>query len=116
VTTPFDLSHRTGSANGPYQPVRRRALPRAVPGENVARVSAACSPRVIEIAEQVEQATASLAGASVRLKSRVQVADLPEKPAGEEPPDLLYALWRYLAGDVGANAIRVTDVSDREDY
>jgi hypothetical protein len=50
------------------------------------------------------------------LKSRVQVADLPEKPAGEEPPDLLYALRRYLAGDVGANAIRVTDVSDREDY
>jgi hypothetical protein len=69
-----------------------------------------------EIAEQVEQATASLAGASVRLKSRVQVADLPEKPPGEETPDLLYALRLYLTGDVGANAIRVTDVSDREDY
>jgi hypothetical protein len=69
-----------------------------------------------EIAEHVEQAAASLAGASVQLKSRVQVADLPKKPAGEKTPDLLYALRLYLTGDVEAYAIRVTDVSDHEDY
>ena len=69
-----------------------------------------------EIAEQVEQATASLAGESVRLKSRVQVADLPEKQEGDDTPDILYALRLYLTGEEEANAIRVTDVSDGEDY
>lgn len=69
-----------------------------------------------EFAEQIEQATASLTGASVRLKSRVQVADLPEKQEGDDTPDLLYALRLYLTGEEEANAIRVTDVSDGEDY
>jgi hypothetical protein len=67
-----------------------------------------------ELAEQVERATAFIAQASVRLESRVQV-DLPEKPEGEDTPDLLYALRLYLTGDVGANAIRVTGVNDGQD-
>jgi hypothetical protein len=68
-----------------------------------------------ELAEQVERATALIAQASVRLESRVQVANLPEKPEGEDTPDLLYALRLYLTGDVGADAIRVTSVSHGED-
>jgi hypothetical protein len=68
-----------------------------------------------ELAEQVERATAFVAQASVRLESRVQVANLPEKPEGEDTPDLLYALRLYLTGDVGANAIRVTGVNDEND-
>ncbi|HTZ28333.1 MAG TPA: hypothetical protein VMC83_30330 [Streptosporangiaceae bacterium] len=67
-----------------------------------------------ELAEQVERATAIIAQASVRLESRVQV-NLPEKPEGEDTPDLLYALRLYLTGDVGANAIQVTGVNDAED-
>ncbi len=68
-----------------------------------------------ELAEQVERATAFVAQTSVRLESRVQVANLPEKPEGEDTPDLLYALRLYLTGDVGANAIRVTGVNDEND-
>ena len=68
-----------------------------------------------ELAEQVERATAFIAQESVRLKSRVQVANLPEKPESEDTPDLLYALRLYLTGDVGANAIRVTGVNDGGD-
>jgi predicted transcriptional regulator len=68
-----------------------------------------------ELAEQVERAIALIAQACVRLKSRVQVANLSEKPEGEDTPDLLYALRLYLAGDVGANAIRVTGVNHGED-
>jgi hypothetical protein len=64
-----------------------------------------------ELAEQVERATAFIAQASVRLESRVQVANLSQKPEGEDTPDLLYALRLYLTGDVGANAIRVTGVN-----
>lgn len=68
-----------------------------------------------ELAEQVERATALIAQASVRLESRVQVANLPEKPEGDDTPDLLYALRLYLTGDQGADAIRVTSVSHGED-
>jgi hypothetical protein len=68
-----------------------------------------------ELAGQVEQATAFIAQASVQLESRVQVANLPEKPEGEDTPDLLYALRLYLTGDTGANAIRVTGVNDDDD-
>jgi len=67
-----------------------------------------------ELAEQVERATDLTAQASVRLESRVQVANLPQKPEGENTPDLLYALRLYLTGDVGANAIRVTGVNHGE--
>jgi hypothetical protein len=68
-----------------------------------------------ELAEQVERAAAFIAQASVRLESRVQIANLPEKPEGEDTPDLLYALLLYLTGDVGADAIRVTGVNDEDD-
>lgn len=67
-----------------------------------------------ELAEQVERAISFFAQASVRLESRVQVANLPAKPEGEDTPDLLYALRLYLTGDVGADAIRVTGVNDGE--
>lgn len=40
-----------------------------------------------EVAEQVERATAFIVQRSVRLKSRVQIASLPDKPAGEDTPD-----------------------------
>jgi hypothetical protein len=66
------------------------------------------------LAEQVERVTAFIAHASVRVESRIQVANLPEKPEGEDTPDLLYALRLYLTGDVGANAIRVTGVNDED--
>ena len=68
-----------------------------------------------ELAEQVELATAFVAQTSVRSESRVQVADLPEKPEGEDTPDLLYALRLDLTGDLGANARRVTGVTDEND-
>jgi hypothetical protein len=67
-----------------------------------------------EFAEQVELATDFFAQPSVQLKSRVQVADLPEKPEGDDTPDLLYALRLYLTGEDGANAIRVTGVNEDE--
>jgi hypothetical protein len=67
------------------------------------------------LAEQIERSAALIARSSVRLESRVEVANLPDKPEGESTPDLLYALRLYLTGDVGADAIRVTGVNDGED-
>lgn len=66
-------------------------------------------------AEQVELSTALIARSGFELRSRVEIADLPEKSEGDTTPDLLYALRLYLTGDVGANAIRVTGVNDGED-
>lgn len=67
------------------------------------------------LAEQVERAATLLAQARFPIESRVQVASLPEKPVGDDTPDLLFALRLYLTGDVGANAIRVTGINDGED-
>lgn len=67
------------------------------------------------LAEQVEQTAAFVTQKRLPVESRVQIANLPEKPAGDNTPDLLYALRLYLAGGEGANAIRVTGVADRED-
>ena len=67
------------------------------------------------LAEQVERAATLLAQARFPIESRVQVASLPEKPVGDDTPDLLFAVRLYLTGDVGANAIRVTGINDGED-
>lgn len=66
-------------------------------------------------ADQVELAVGLVARSGLPMRSRVEIADLPEKPEGDKTPDLLYALRLYLTGDVGANAIRVTGVVDGED-
>ena len=66
-------------------------------------------------AEQVELSTALIARSGHEVRSRVEIADLPEKPEGDSTPDLLYALRLFLIGDVGAYAIRVTGVNDGED-
>jgi hypothetical protein len=67
------------------------------------------------LADQVEAAVALVERSGVEVRSRVEIADLPDKPEGDSTPDLLFALRLYLTGDVGANAIRVTGVSDGED-
>jgi hypothetical protein len=63
---------------------------------------------------QVEAAVAFVERSGLAVWSRVEIADLPEKPEGDTTPDLLYAIRLYLTGDVGANAIRVTGVVDGE--
>lgn len=68
-----------------------------------------------DLADQIDRLTELILTSPFPLESRVQVANLPEKPEGDETPDLLYALRLYLTGDVGANAIRVTGVNDGED-
>ena len=68
---------------------------------------------VRDLAEQTEQVITFIARSPFSLESRVQVANLPGKPEGDDTPDLLFALRLYLTGDIGANAIRVTGV--RED-
>lgn len=67
------------------------------------------------LALSVEAVAAAVERSGLELWSRVQVGGLPEKPAGDRTPDLLYALRLYLTGDVGANAIRVTGVLDGDD-
>ena len=67
-----------------------------------------------QLADQIEIAADRIAAGAPPLQSRVAVANLPEKPEGDNTPDLLYALRLYLTGDVGANAIRVTGVNDSE--
>lgn len=67
------------------------------------------------LADQIERVIDRISMSPLPLLSRVQVANLPEKPEGDDTPDLLYALRLYLTGDVGANAIRVTGVNDGED-
>jgi len=67
------------------------------------------------LADQVEAAVALVERSGFEVRSRVEIADLPDKPEGDSTPDLLFALRLYLTGDVGANAIRVTGVSDGED-
>jgi len=66
-------------------------------------------------AKQVERSTALIERSGLEVRSRVEIADLPEKPEGDTTPDLLYALRLFLTGDVGAYAIRVTGVNDGED-
>lgn len=67
------------------------------------------------LADQVEAVVALVARSGFEVRSRVEVANLPDKPEGDSTPDLLFALRLYLTGDVGANAIRVTGVNDGED-
>jgi hypothetical protein len=67
------------------------------------------------LAEQVEATLAAVARAGFPVRSRVEISNIPDKPEGETTPDLLYALRLYLTGDVGANAIRVTGVTDGVD-
>ncbi len=67
------------------------------------------------LADQVEQAVGLVERSGLAMRSRVEIAGLPDKPKGDKTPDLLYALRLYLTGDVGANAIRVTGVLDGED-
>lgn len=67
------------------------------------------------LADQVELAAGLAERSGLALRSRVEIADLPDKPEGDRTPDLLYALRLYLTGDVGASAIRVTGVLDSEE-
>ena len=67
----------------------------------------------VELAKLVEHVTELVAQSNVSLFSRVQLSI--EKPEGDRTPDLLYALYLYLTGDDGVNAIHITSVSDRED-
>jgi hypothetical protein len=68
-----------------------------------------------DFASQVEAAATLVELSGLEIRSRVELADLPEKPEGDTTPDLLYALRLYLTGDVGAHAIRVTGVNEGED-
>jgi hypothetical protein len=65
-----------------------------------------------ELAKQVENVVKICAQSRFPLFSRVQL-DV-KKPKGDHIPDLLYALRLYLTGDDGANAIRITGVSDND--
>lgn len=65
-----------------------------------------------DFAYQVEAAATLVERSGLEIRSRVELADLPEKPEGDTTPDLLYALRLYLTGDVGAHAIRVAGVND----
>ena len=67
------------------------------------------------LADEVEQAVGLVERSGLAMRSRVEIADLPDKPEDDKTPDLLYALRLYLTGDVGANAIRVTGVLEGED-
>ena len=67
------------------------------------------------LADQIERAASLIDRSGVLPRSRVEIADLPDKPEGDTTPDLLYALRLFLIGDVGANAIRVTGVLDGDD-
>ncbi|MDR2596001.1 MAG: DUF2357 domain-containing protein [Treponema sp.] len=65
-----------------------------------------------ELADQVENVVGICAQSRIRLFSRIQL-DIP-KPEGDRTPPLLYALRQYLTGDGGANAIRITGVSNND--
>lgn len=67
------------------------------------------------LAEEVDVTAALIERSGLEVRSRVEIADLPEKSEGDSTPDLLYALRLYLTGDVGAYAIRVTGVNDGEE-
>lgn len=66
-----------------------------------------------ELANQVERVAEIVAQSNVTLFSRVQINI--QKPEGDHrTPDLLYALRLFLTGDDGANAIRISSVSDSD--
>lgn len=65
-----------------------------------------------KLARQVELVTEIITKSNVLLFSRVQL-NLQKTP-GDRTPDLLYALRLYLTGDVGADAIHITSVSDSD--
>jgi hypothetical protein len=65
-----------------------------------------------QLAKQVERVAEIIVQEKIPLFSRVQLNI--EKPAGDDTPDLLYALRLYLTGDDGANAIHITSVSDND--
>jgi len=67
-----------------------------------------------DLASAVEDAASLVDRSGLEIRSRVELADLPDKPEGDTTPDLLYALRLYLTGDVGADAIRVTGVNDSD--
>ena len=68
-----------------------------------------------ELAQQVEHVAEIVFNSHKGLYSRVRLGNLPAKLAGDQTPDLLYALRLYLTGDAGADAIRITGVSDNDD-
>lgn len=68
-----------------------------------------------ELARQVEKVAEIIADSNKVLYSRVQLVNLPPKQEGDRTPDLLYALRLYLTNDVGANAIRITGISDSDE-
>jgi len=68
-------------------------------------------PRTRKFEDLVEGFTDLFVETSVKVESRVDIS-IPEKPLGDETPDLLVALKLYLAGDVGTNAIRINQVVD----
>lgn len=67
-----------------------------------------------ELAKQVERVAEVVAESNIVIFSRVRLGNLPPKPEDDRTPDLLYALRLYLTGDTGANAIRITGVSDTD--
>lgn len=67
------------------------------------------------LASDLERIAEVVVNSSMSLSSRIQISDLPPQPEGDMTPPLLYALLLYLTGDVGANSIRVTGISDGED-
>ena len=64
--------------------------------------------------KQVERVAGIVAESNVHLFSRVQLVNLPQKPEGDQTPDLLYALLLFLRGNSLANTIRITGVSDSD--
>lgn len=69
----------------------------------------------MDLASDIERVAEVLASTNCNLFSRVHMSNLPPKAEGDKTPPLLYALRLYLTGDVGANAIQVTGISDGED-
>lgn len=63
-----------------------------------------------ELAKQVDRVTKIASQSNVKLFSRVEINI--QKPEDDPTPNLLYALYLYLTGDDGANAIHISSVSD----
>jgi len=68
-------------------------------------------PRTRKFEDLVEGFAVLFVEKSLKAESRVDIS-IPEKPLDDKTPDLLVALKLYLAGDVGTDAIQITQVVD----
>jgi cold shock CspA family protein len=62
----------------------------------------------VECAKYVDRLTLLVTQHGLVMRSYIQLDNLPDKPLGDNTPDLLFALQLYLAGDLGVDAIRIS--------